>query len=443
MKNIAYKIVIKPESPLSVGSGMNNNTDSDIIVGRDGRPFIPATAIAGALRSYIAANNGERGVVIANSIFGYIPDNREALEMAEKGNEKFIGREDRVCIYDSLPSDSMTEEDYYIAVRHRVRLENKVAVRGAKFDMEALEPGDNVFFTSYIQLRDTDNNDYAPYIEKALAAMNAGVLGLGADTSRGYGRVSLTVWKREFTDIKQWLDFEMDDDSMWDKASRDFSLPEFTGDSILLTIHLNLISGISIREYSTAVKMPDYSTLSLHQKVDTPVIPGTSWAGAFRDRLKDFLPDRKIKDLFGFVNENASEKESASKKAEIIFSESELRDGAYKIAVRNAIDRFSMATRDGALYTERTYYGGKTDLNIRLTKTPDQQFLAALGVCLMDLHRGFLAVGGLTSVGRGLFEITGIDFNGEKFTGAFNAVKAGDLNGFTKAMNDIKAKEAE
>ena len=202
MKNIFYKIIITPQSPLSVGSGMNNNTDSDIIVGKDGRPFIPATAIAGVLKSYIAANNGEKGVVIANSVFGYIPDSRKALTEAEKKNEKYMEREDRVCVYDALPSASMTENDFYVAVRHRVKLADKVAVKGAKFDLEALEPGENVYFISYIQLRDTDNNDYAPYLEKALAAMNAGMIGLGADTTRGYGRVDLTVWKKEFTDIE-------------------------------------------------------------------------------------------------------------------------------------------------------------------------------------------------------------------------------------------------
>lgn len=437
MENVAYKIIITPASPLSIGSGLNNNTDSDIIVSKDGRPFIPATAIAGVLKNYIAANNGENGVVIANSVFGYIPDSPEALEEAEKKNEKYIEREDRVCVYDALPSESMTKKDYYVAVRHRVKLADKVAVKGAKFDMEALEPGENIYFTSYIQLRDTDNKDYAPYLEEPLAAMKAGIIGLGADTSRGYGRVDLTVWKKEFSDIEQWLDFELDGDDWSDNITEKL---RFSDGSTLLTVHLNLMGGISIREYSTAVNMPDYSMISLHKKANTPVIPGTSWAGAFKDRIKDFMPDEKIKDLFGFVDE----KNNVSRRAAIVFAESELGGGNYKTVVRNSLDRFSMATKDGALYKERTYYGGETELNIRLLKTPDTQTLTALGACLMDLHRGFLAVGGLTSVGRGLFKITGIDVNSDKKTDAFSAVEEGSLSGFTQAINKtVCSKEAE
>lgn len=37
---------------------------------------------------------------------------------------------------------------------------------------------------------------------------------------------------------------------------------------------------------------------------------------------------------------------------------------------------------------------------------------AILGAVILDLHHGFLSVGGLTSVGRGMFEIIGLTVNG-------------------------------
>lgn len=45
-----------------------------------------------------------------------------------------------------------------------------------------------------------------------------------------------------------------------------------------------------------------------------------------------------------------------------------------------------------------------------------KQLKRALAASIADLHAGFLAIGGLTSVGRGVFEVTGI--NGDVFSGS-------------------------
>ena len=52
-----------------------------------------------------------------------------------------------------------------------------------------------------------------------------------------------------------------------------------------------------------------------------------------------------------------------------------------------------------------TYYNGTTtlEISIKAPKADEKKILCAV---LADLHYGFLAVGGLTSIGRGLFEIT-------------------------------------
>ena len=46
----------------------------------------------------------------------------------------------------------------------------------------------------------------------------------------------------------------------------------------------------------------------------------------------------------------------------------------------------------------------------------------ALLAAFVDLHNGFIAVGGLTSVGRGLFEVNKLLLNGEDMTEKFKAV---------------------
>ncbi|MGN1126850.1 MAG: RAMP superfamily CRISPR-associated protein, partial [Ruminococcus sp.] len=87
-KRIYYKLNIKLSSPLSIGSGAKAQTDRDVIVNNLGNPFIPATAIAGVLRSYIKKKKETASVEVINSdneksiinvpldhtLFGYIPD---------------------------------------------------------------------------------------------------------------------------------------------------------------------------------------------------------------------------------------------------------------------------------------------------------------------------------------------------------------------------------
>lgn len=78
---------------------------------------------------------------------------------------------------------------------------------------------------------------------------------------------------------------------------------------------------------------------------------------------------------------------------------------------RNAIDRFSGGTASGALFTEKTYYGGITKLVIAVKDKISTRQVNALAAAIADLNYGYLSVGGLTSIGRGLFRITAINEN--------------------------------
>ena len=186
---------------------------------------------------------------------------------------------------------------------------------------------------------------------------------------------------------------------------------------------------ISIRRYTTAVKksetvaQPDFEQLTAHDyegRTSTdktvrcvPVIPGTSWSGAFRHRMKEFGIDTSSeKSLFGYMPKDNN---AVKKRSQISFSESRLRNAKEKILSRNAIDRFSGGTKDGALFTEKTYYGGDTELVIRWHRKMNDVEKQALAATITDLHYGFLAVGGETSIGHGLFEI--IKINGSYVTG--------------------------
>ena len=81
--------------------------------------------------------------------------------------------------------------------------------------------------------------------------------------------------------------------------------------------------------------------------------------------------------------------------------------------MRNAVDRFTGGVIETALFTEKMWYGGKTVLGIEIPADSALKFRQALAASLVDLHMGVLAVGGLTAVGRGIFEGETLVINNE------------------------------
>ena len=117
---------------------------------------------------------------------------------------------------------------------------------------------------------------------------------------------------------------------------------------------------------------------------------------------------------------------------------------------RNAIDRFLGSTAEGALFTEKIYIGGETTLDIgfgdpyNTAVVYSDDFINALAATLTDLHEGYLAVGGATSVGRGIFsilEINGVKLNEGKLEGETNSVVFDKLYETLKVL--IGKKETE
>lgn len=397
-----YKIKFVLASPLAIGSGENTSTDSDVILDSKGNPVIPATAFAGVIRHYLGVECNDR-----NEVFGYI-----------NGQEHC---ESKIRFYDAV-----SVSDSFVTVRDCVALENKVAKKSAKFDMEAVESGAE--FVTLTELR--DYNDYDNQIREAIRALNNGYLRIGSKTSRGYGQIKITELKSAEFDLsdeksrRKWLDFEPFD-YFSDKCYENCDIDEdYRNKFTKIHLELKQNGAISIRSYTVKnaddISSADYVQLSTKDNI--PVIPGTSWAGAFRERFLQFSDKNLTDKLFGFVDE----KSKNQKKSGIYFSESRLNGGNWKVITRNSIDRFSAGTKDGALYTEKTYYNGKCGLDIFIADSDEfSEYIKILSAVICDLDRGFLAVGGLSSVGRGLFSVEKAEINGRNIT---DALKVGNIS---------------
>lgn len=384
MKHTYYQVILKLKTPLSVGSGANETSDSDVITRINGKPYIPATAISGVMGHWV--NEAER-----KNIFGFI-DGEES-------------RQSRIIFYDAdIISDS------FITVRNSVALKNKVSVPGAKFDFQIIEPGAE--FVTYIELT-KENEALQPFVEELVSAISGSALRFGRKTSRGYGVAEVISLKKAEFDMsvseekKAWLDFDVTDMNSWNDISPE-KIKETNEQVDIIKISLVQNGALSIREYTTEENAPDYRHMSLHSD-GTAVIPGTSWAGAFRQRFESLSGTELTEELFGYVRQKSSE----TRPSKIRFSESIISDNILKTISRTSIDRFSAGAKDKALYSEQTCYNGNTELVITIPSSADEITRTVLSAVILDLHNGFLAVGGLTSIGRGMFSIREITLNNE------------------------------
>lgn len=410
MRRTYYKLVMQLKSPLSLGSGISDNTDSDVLLDSRGNPFIPATSLAGVIRHSLDVERAEE-------LFGEIKND---------------GHASSIIIYDAVYIEEKGKEGK-ISVRDSVKLIDKVAEDMGKFDFEVVETGAK--FVGYIELVDCDEYDDDTILE-AIEKINLGLLRFGHKTSRGYGIVGIVQCQKQvFKEIDQWLDFDLFDENHWNNAEKITLRSDLGITKITLSLKQRQCSAVSIRSYATAPSRkndvaPDYVQLSLQDS--TPVIPGTSWAGVFRERFTEFTDEETCKELFGYIEKN--KKDGIKKKSAIYFDESMILNAERKIITRNSIDRYTCGTNDGALYMEETVYNGNTELNILITKGQNSEVYSALMAVIADLDNGLLSVGGLSSIGRGLFTVEKLMVNGMDKTEAFRRC---DFSGIVEVLANV------
>ena len=418
-----YRLELDLVSGMNVGNGENENSDKDLL--RDSRqvPFIPGSTMAGLYRAFFDAKTQE-------TFFG------KELDRERLGQENYDNSltDSKVIVYDAVILEG---KPYRVTKRDSVALDDyKTAVRGAKFDMEILEPG--VRFVTFIE----QNADSQAEVDMGAAiAAKIKTLGLsaGGKGSRGMGRLMLAeeneAVKSDVFDLsvpaqkKNWLKFDMyrAEEPAW--KVYDISKAQKAADASrgVITLRLRQKGGLSIRTYSTAVSTKDHPEPDYEQMAygadgrDGPYIPGTSWAGAFRHHMKKLgLP-------FDILDKEMGCAGDEKRRSRTTFGESRIEGHTDKMITRNAIDRFSGGTVDGALYTEKSCFYGDTCLEIGYAKDCGEEFVKSLAASIVDLHFGLLSVGGLTAVGRGLFEITACQVGGKDIFPAQEPAKAGEM----------------
>lgn len=422
-KQVYYAIKIKLASPLNISSGENVYTDSDVLKNKDGEIFIPGTSIAGAFRNSINQKKDEKGFM------GY-----------SNGRE---GAMSSIYISD-LYFDKNNNIRNQVKVRDAVALNDEKIVDN-KFDYQIVNPGlEGNLFLHYIVREGDDEENIKNAVYRFILDMEKGYIRFGANKNRGLGRVNiLAVKSREFTkdNAKDLLVFKS---NIKDCANYDemisIDVIEKNLENVVvnstsyskITVPLNLQGGISIRSYSAQKGAPDFEHITVESETDgklIPVIPGSSWNGAIRADVKRVLNDLGCKKTdnylskwFGYVRvtgkeekqlenvkeekqlENVTEKKPSAQSM-VVIAESRIEGAVAMNTTRNKINRFDNSTIKGALYTERAYFGGTTELEIMINNKCEKidALKAVLGIVINDIAKGYVAIGGQVAIGRGVF----------------------------------------
>jgi len=432
-----FKGILKAETPFMIGNGDDTYSDMDLLRNHKKEPFIPGTALAGVCRAYLEKDNNFKDEV--KNYFGE----------GKKGHESTKYRQSQVIVYDGQLEGA---EKTPTRIRDSVKLENKVAVDESKFDFEIVEAGAAFSFRLEFKVDKGKRDEVEELVKALIVGFHQGEIRIGGKSNRGYGYFKLLPSldsdtagvKSKYFNLTQQDDLE--EYIIWKWSDTEFTEKLLLGpqnDDFLKT-PLQLHSFLFIRDYAHNEEYEDgtIDAVPLKNSKDEVVIPGTTWAGVFRHHMERILnqldaesiggifpqcdinkepcPKALIDYLFGYVHEKKSDKNdgpqaSNNQASHIFFKESHFEKGNVSeiLRTRTAIDRFTGGASKGLLFNNKLAYtqGDRSScyLEVGLSqelKDKQKQYdfvKSLLDVCFEDLQEGYLAVGGQTAVGGGIF----------------------------------------
>lgn len=398
------KFVLQTPALFSTGEE-GNLMDMEVLrSASDGKPFIPGTSIAGALRYYLHTR-----------LCGYRQDPKktdptETLFGERMERNKRNGRQSALIIEDAFLEGNW-ESEYRdgLSIDPKTRL----GIDRQKFDMELIAPG--AAFKLGFELYITQNDDEQALVRDlaiALEGFHDGADGirLGVRKNRGFGAGSVEKWN-----IMEYNLNNPEGLLAWIKrtpgVSINFSdkITEDKREYFLMTAVMKPDQAVMIHSaYSGDFDGPD--KIHIRSK-DKPVLPGTALCGVLRHRALRIVNtigvDRKIiEDIFGSENEQDKNKtnENELRASRLRVSET-IIENAIDDLVQNRIkiDRFTGGTYEGALFNDQPIFAKEdTRLTIELfLENPKDEEIGLLLLLLKDLWTSDLPIGGTASVGRG------------------------------------------
>lgn len=415
------------ETALQLGGEGSERVDMPVLRdGREEKPLLPGTTLAGALRS-----------ALTDRLVGYgAPEPPEVARLFGGSRGDDLGSQSPLIVFDAIGT---IPQGQGVEIRDGVAISpaTGIAEDHKKYDYEVLPAGTTFPIRLDLLLPAPPSRDgEAPPDEKSLletlaTALDAFVRGenaFGAKRSRGLGRVR-AVWAAKRFDLgspQGWLEWVLSDHERPLAADpnqpyighalelaapqelRPIRLLPDRRNRIVIDLDLTLVHDILIRSPATNPGAPD--VVHLHSG-GSPILPGTSLAGVLRAQAlriaklvrhahgdAELWIDRLFGPRFEGQRPSGNLKPRASR---LRVGEARLQNSTPHTQTRVAIDRFTGGVVETALFEEQTEAGGSATVRLEL-RNPEDGELGLVLLVLKDLLEGTLPVGGTSSVGRGL-----------------------------------------
>jgi len=461
---------LKLESPLIIGSGLEDNADLDVLRDVNGHPYIPGSSLAGVIRSVLKTffQAGTEEAEAFSEKFQLLGHDKQAKK---ENTEKNNGHSDYMSAITFADAELKDPGKYRIIVRDSVRIDPKSATAAdkGKFDYELVDKG--AVFKLRIEGEIRGSAETTALVKRLMLRIKQlfkeEQIRLGAKTNAGFGKVSLDSEKLRYFDfsdgkhVRGWLSWSSDNpESLAAGGCTEIGEADVLGDDVNLEypkkyFHFKgsfaIRNSLIIRSYDPGEIEPgeDPDAVMLHRgSGDTLeyILPGTSLKGAFRHqalkiwntyRNDDYDHDsgaeylnslNEFTRLFGFVQVKGSgadaEEGQSALKGRVRFEETVLpaaKNPWHKLQQRVKIDRFTGGAVDSALFNSVPVWQpddkGLVELEITADISDDWE-AGLLLLVIKDLWTGYLAVGGEKSIGRGVFQgRTGeLEYDGIKAT---------------------------
>jgi len=354
-----------------------------------------------------------------------------------KGDYKVI---DDITIF---PEDDLMQRLENLPVRQHVRISHRgAAVKQGLFDNEVVYQGARFIFEMELKGTDADTDAWNQMINQ----LKSPAFRIGQGTRNGYGSLKVVEeFHRAFdlTDSKDYEDYLNFDPSLnayleYNKVSEEDALEKQykSGHSIKYTLELTPDDFFIFNE-GFGDDDVDYKPLTEDVMVyesgkikfkKVTVIPAASIKGAISHRVcyyynlhkkqyADFsqgevgIENKAVAAIFGYESgKDPFGKGKNGKSGKLVMDDiMETNIENDKIFNHVAIDRFTGGYLDGALFSEKVSRKTDGQLTIDMYLLTDEEILEdpdiqiSLEHALMDICRGLLPLGGMTTKGNGMF----------------------------------------
>lgn len=447
------RIILEAETPLFVGSG-EGSLLKDALVQKDFNriPMIPGTALTGVLRHSIEdiIEKASKEKAKWDSIFGYQEGDKGLGSRLRISSAYIMINENEVAEgLNPFIDEELNSKFDNLPTRQHVRIDHKgVATGGGLFDNEVVYKGTRFKFEIELIGNESDKDTWDNILHK----IQSPLFRIGQGTRNGYGNLKGHQIKSRIFDLKTDKDFN--DYSAFDVSlnNDDYlivtTFSEETIEKGLIKYTLSLQPDSDFFIFSEGFGDEDVDNKPLEEEIvvyengtltfreNQTVIPASSIKGAISHRTafhynklngnwaetlntKDQKArETQIKLWTGIFNdavfelfggEAGAEGRDNSHRGKVIindlyFSTNEVKND--KIFNHVAIDRFTGGAIEGALFSEKVSQlqtGEEIKLEIFVDTNDNTLEIQSFENALLDITKGLLPLGGMTTKGMGIF----------------------------------------